>query len=109
MWEIGEQHTAFAVLGGVDLDLREAVFTGNEAVISAYTVMGGIDVIVNAWTHVFIEGIGILGDFSQSRDRVPAEIGPDSPIVRIKGFALMGGVNVVRKPMPGEPRQSLPR
>ena len=38
-----------------------------------------------------------------------AELDADSPVVRIKGVALMGGVDVVRKAMPGEePPRRLP-
>lgn len=97
VWEIGATHTAFCLMGGADLDLREAVFAAPEVVITANVVMGGIDVIVDAHTKVIVDGIGIMGDFSQARDRVDPEIGPDSPVVRVKGVALMGAVTVVRK------------
>ena len=42
-----------------------------------------------------------MGDFSQGSDKVEPEIGPDSPVVRVTGFALMAGVSVRRRPMPG--------
>jgi len=32
------------------------------------------------------------------------EIGPDSPVLRVKGVALMAGVSVQRKPMPSPRR-----
>lgn len=102
VWEVGESHTAFAMMGGIDIDLRQAVFTAAETTIIANTVMGGIDVIVNEHTHVIVSGVGIMGDFSQGRDRIEAALDANSPVVRVKGFALMGGVTVVRKPMPGE-------
>ncbi|KRF13878.1 hypothetical protein ASG90_13735 [Nocardioides sp. Soil797] len=104
VWQVAESHTAFAMMGGIDIDLRQAIFTAAETTIVANTVMGGIDVIVNQHTHVIVSGVGIMGDFSQGRDRVEPDLGPDSPVVRVKGFALMGGVTVVRKPMPGEGR-----
>ncbi len=110
VWEVGPSHTAFALMGGIDLDLREAVFTSSEVVITANAVMGGIDIYVNAHTRVVVEGVGIMGDFDQARDRVEAKIGPDSPTVRVKGVALMAGVTVKRRKMPGEERRKrLPR
>jgi len=110
VWEVGPKHTAFAMWAGIDIDLRQAVFTESETVIYANAIWAGIDVIVNAHTKVIVEGIGIMGAFDQSRDRVEAQIGPDSPTVRVKGVALMAGVNVVRKPMPDEERRKrLPR
>jgi hypothetical protein len=105
VWEVGAKHTAFAMWAGIDIDLREAVFTEQETVIYANAIWAGIDVIVNASTKVVVDGVGIMGAFDQSRDKVEAELGPDSPTVRVKGVALMAGVNVVRKPMPGEERR----
>jgi hypothetical protein len=105
VWRVPEQHTAFSMMGSVTLDLREAVFEAREVTINAVAIMAGIDVIVNAHTQVVVDGVGVMGDFSQSRDKVSAEIGPDAPVVRLKGLALMAGVNVQRKPMPGESRR----
>lgn len=104
VWEVGPTHTAFTLMGGVDIDLREAVLTSRETVINAYAIWGGIDVYVNAHTRVIVDGVGIMGDFSQARDRVEPEIGPDSPVVRVTGFALMAGVTVQRRRMPGSRR-----
>ena len=51
-----------------------------------------------------------MGDFDQARDKVAAQLGPDSPTVRVKGVALMGAVTVKRRPMPDEERRKrLPR
>ncbi len=106
-WTVGPTHTALALMGGVDIDLREAVFTSHETVITASTVWGGIDIIVNAHTHVIVEGVGIMGAFDKARDKVPPEITPDSPIVRVRGIALMGAVTVLRKGPPKPPRRFL--
>jgi hypothetical protein len=67
--------------------------------------MGGVDVIVNPQTAVIVDGVGFMGDFSESRARVAAELTPDSPVVRVKGLALMGAVNVKRKPLSGDSRR----
>jgi len=110
VWEIGAEHHAFTLMGGIDLDLREAVFAADEVVINAVAVMGGIDIYVNAHTRVSVEGMGVMGDFDQARDKVEAQLGPDSPTVRVKGVALMGAVTVKRRPMPEEERRKrLPR
>ena len=106
---VPEQHTAFSMMGSVTLDLREAVFGAHEVTINAVAIMAGIDIVVNPWTQVIVDGVGVMGDFSQSRDKAPAELTAGSPVVRVKGLALMAGVNVQRKPMPGEPRKRLGR
>ncbi len=102
VWELGEKHTAFAMMAGVDLDLRQARFTSRETVIYANAIWGGIDITVNESTHVIVDGIGIMGAFDHARDKVEPQLGPDSPVLRVKGFALMGGVTVQRKPMPSK-------
>jgi hypothetical protein len=105
VWEVGPEHRAFTMMGGIDLDLREAVFGADEVVINAVAIMGGIDIYVNAHTRVSVEGVGIMGAFDQARDKVEPQLGPDSPTVRVKGLALMAGVTVKRRPMPGEERR----
>lgn len=102
VWELGESHTAFALMAGIDLDLRQARFTSRETVIHANAIWAGIDITVNEFTHVVVDGVGIMGGFDHARDKVEPQLGPDSPVVRIKGFALMAGVTVQRKPMPSK-------
>jgi len=101
-WLVPPRHQAFALMAGVDLDLREATFAARETVIYANAVMAGIDIIVDERTHVIVDGVGIMGAFEQGRDKVPPRLTPDSPVVRVKGVALMAGVTVTRK---GPPRQ----
>jgi hypothetical protein len=78
-------------------------------VITAVALMGSIDVAVNARTIVIVEGFGFMGDFSEGRSKVPAQPGAGSPIVRLRGLAVMGSVCVRRKPMPGETPRMLRR
>jgi hypothetical protein len=107
VWRVPDRHTAFALMGSVTLDLREAVFERRETTIFANAIMAGIDIVVNPHTHVIVEGAGIMGDFSEARSKVLAELGPDSPVVRVKGVALMAGVNVKRKDTGGGSRRRL--
>ncbi len=107
VWEVGPTHSAFAMMAGIDIDLREARFTSRETVIYANAFWAGIDIIVNEHTNVIVEGVGIMGAFDQGRDKVAPNIGPDSPTVRVKGVALMGGVTVQRRPMPGTRKRKM--
>jgi len=101
VWEIGETHHAVGLMAGVDLDLRQVRFTSPETTIRVFAIWSGVDIVVNAHTRVVVDGVGIMGDFSQGRDKVEPQIGPGSPVVRVTGFALMAGVSVRRRPMPG--------
>lgn len=100
-WQVEGTHWAVATMGSVVLDLREAHFLEGEVTITATALMGGVEVVVAPDTVVVVDGVGVMGDFNESRSRVPAEIGPGSPVVRVRGLALMGSVNVRRKQLPG--------
>jgi hypothetical protein len=96
-WQVGTQHKAFALMGGVVLDLREAMVPGQEVTINASVVMGSVDVLVDEHTVVICDGRAFMGDYSESRSRIQARPRPDSPVVRVRGRALMGRVNVKRR------------
>ncbi|MFJ2702116.1 DUF1707 domain-containing protein [Streptomyces sp. NPDC087428] len=95
-WTVGRKFTAFAMWGGGEIDLREANFEDREVVIRCFAVMGGMQVTVPPDLNVEVRGVGIMGGFGENAkdEGIPA---PDSPRVRITGFALMGGVGVERK------------
>lgn len=104
-WQVGSQHKAFALVGGIVLDLREAITPRQEVTINASVVMGSVDVLVDEHTVVICDGHAFMGDFSESRSRIQARPQPDSPVVRVQGRALMGRVIVKRRPgASGPPR-----
>ncbi|MFI1889161.1 DUF1707 SHOCT-like domain-containing protein [Streptomyces jumonjinensis] len=94
-WTVPRRFTAFALMGGGELDLREAHFEDGEVEIRCFALMGGISVVVPPELRVDVTGIGFMGGFGESGgDSVPD---PSAPRVRITGFAMMGGVDVERK------------
>lgn len=101
-WTVDGTHNAFALMGSIVLDLRQASFAQREVVINANAVMGEVKVLVDAATTVIVEGTGVMGEYSEQRPRVPFAPTDDSPVVRLRGFSLMGSVHVQRKGPPGE-------
>lgn len=97
VWVVPEQMTIVAFWGGAELDLRQAKFAAQEVVITINAVMGGASVIVPPNVNVRMEGTGIMGGYSGPSGLVDAQLDPSSPTVRIRGVAIMGGVNVERK------------
>jgi hypothetical protein len=97
VWVVPERMTVVAFWGGAELDLRQARFAAQECVLTINAVMGGAQVIVPPHVSVIMEGTGIMGGYSAPSGLVDAQLAADSPTVRIRGVAIMGGVNVERK------------
>ena len=106
-WLVEDGHTAFALMGNVVLDLREAQFQSGEVTLNASAVMGDVTVIVDAGTTVVVEGFGVMGEYSEQRAKVPFDPSYGGPVVRLRGLALMASVHVQRRGAPGERRRRL--
>jgi class 3 adenylate cyclase len=106
-WRLREKTNAVAVMGGCQLDLRNAEVEGPDIVINAIAVMGGIEIIVPEGIEVELGGIAIMGgkDGRRLKDVPPL---PGSPVIRVRAFAFWGGVTVRSRP-PHVPRRSRSR
>lgn len=97
-WRPARSNVVMAVMGGADLDFREAVLGPGITEVKVYTVWGGVDIVVPPGVNVESHGIAIMGGFESTGDS-PGTADPDAPTIRITGIALMGGVDVsVRHP-----------
>ncbi|HEV8481097.1 MAG TPA: DUF5668 domain-containing protein [Candidatus Eisenbacteria bacterium] len=99
---------ATAILGGCDLDLRNAsIRPGTVAVIDCFAFWGGVEIKVPADWTVEVTGVPLLGGFADTRRETPnvvAGIGnlaprsepvqPNEKRLRVKGMVVMGGVEV---------------
>ncbi len=106
-WQVQDGHTAFALMGSVRLDLRQASFAAPEVTITANAIMGEVKIVVDSRTVVVVEGLGVMGEFQEQRPRAAEEVAPDSPVLRVKGLALMGSVTVQRRGAPASARRRL--
>jgi hypothetical protein len=103
-WVVPKDFTAVTVMGGGDVDLRQARYAEPVVSIHVLAIMGGIEITVPVDANVQVNGVGIMGGF----DHGAAGSGqPGGPTIVINGVALMGGVNVKRKPLKTAKRQRL--
>jgi Domain of unknown function (DUF1707)/Cell wall-active antibiotics response 4TMS YvqF len=93
-WRPSRRTNAVAVMGGIDIDLREAELADG-AEILAVPVMGAVSITVPEGVSVEMSGFALMGGNSGPDDKVLPL--PNSPIVRVRAFSLMGGVVVERK------------
>lgn len=90
----------FAVMGGAELDFREARFGPGIVEVTIFALMGGVEITVAPGTHVEVNGVALMGGFDERASNF-APPAPGAPVIRIGGFAMMGGVEV-RTRHPGE-------
>ena len=90
-WRVRKNIQAFALFGGMDLDLRDAIFEGPVIEISGFWCFGGLDMKVPEGIEVLDQTAGIFGGTDVRDIGDPA---PGAPSLVIKGVALFGGVSV---------------
>lgn len=98
-WSPARTNYAVAVMGGTELDFREAQFGPGVTEVKVVTVWGGVEIVVPPGLNVECHGIAIMGGFDHMSDTVHTDM--DAPTLRITGLAVMGGVDVTER-YPGE-------
>lgn len=97
-WTPARKNFAVAVMGGAELDFREAVFGPGVTEVQVWAFCGSVDIIVPPGVNVESRGVALLGGFDHSAD-TPSSGDPNQPTLRITGVAMMAGVDVsVRYP-----------
>ena len=87
-------------MGGIVLDFREALLLPGVTEIHVLALLGGAQIIVPPGLSVEVSGTAIMGGFGHV-ERIPEQLDPDRPVLRVHGLAIMGGVAVETR-LPGE-------
>ena len=97
-WELPRHFRALAVLGNVELDLRDAVIGIGVSLIEAVAVMGNIEITVPPDVAVESEGDSLLGSFvvKYKGSTTPAAA-TGLRTVRITGTAYASSVEITVK------------
>jgi predicted membrane protein len=80
-----------AIMGGVEVDLRQASIKQGEAVIDIFAFWGGVELRVPDDWMVVIEGVPIMGGY-EDKTHVPKSDTGKRLIIR--GYVLMGGAEI---------------
>jgi hypothetical protein len=95
-WRVPAISTVVTVFGGADLDLRDAILPGREITIKAVSVFGGMSVTVPPDMRVIDSGVAVFGGRDVSGNSAESER-PDSPVLRLEGACVFGGISVRHK------------
>ncbi len=80
-----------SIMGGVELDLRDATHYNNEANIDSNAIMSGVEIFVPENWKIEHNGTPILGEFSNKK-RYKEDL--NAPVLRINFFVLMGSIEI---------------
>ena len=101
------RHTHFyALMGGAELDFREARLGPGVTELTIIAWMGGVEIIVPPDLIVDAGGTAIMGGFDQAHESQGAPAG--APVLKVNGFVMMGGVEI-KVMLPGETRKDARR
>lgn len=95
--EVPSYLTVRAILGNVELDLRDAIF-GAVTEIAIRAVLGNIEITLPAGVRVENDGGGVLGSFECHVSPGMMPMVGTAPIVRLTGSAFLGNVEVDIEP-----------
>lgn len=93
-WELPRRFRALAVMGNVELDLREAEVGYGVSVIEAVAVMGNIEITIPAEIAVECDGDTLLGSFTLKYDGANPGAANRERMIRITGTAYAANVEV---------------
>lgn len=97
-WEVPRQFRALAVLGNVELDLRDAEIGYGLSVFEAVAVMGNIELTIPPHVTVECDGDSLLGTFTLKYEgKASPSVASRERVIRVTGTAYMGAVTVTVK------------
>ena len=80
-----------AIMGGAEIDLRQARLAGGEAVVEVLVMWGGVDFFVPPDWKVTVEAVPFMGGIEDTTRLSPGEVRGH---LVIRGLVVMGGVEV---------------
>jgi hypothetical protein len=80
-----------SLIGGADLDLRDARLAAPEVTFTKVSLIGGVDLKVPRGVRVRVSGFSVLGGRSVKLDD---PVDPSAPTLNLRAFSLIGGVSV---------------
>ena len=101
-WRMDRHVIVVSIVGGARLDLSEAQLAAPEVTLTKVSLVGGTKVTVPPGIRVEASGFSLIGG---TRIDAGPEPGPGAPTVRIRAFALVGGIRIRRSGTSGRLRR----
>jgi hypothetical protein len=97
-WTPPRHLNVLTLMGGADVDFREAIFGVPVTEVTVVAFMGGVEIIVPPGVRVESNGFALMGAFESVEQ---ASVGPEAPLIKVNGFVCMGAAEIKVR-LPGE-------
>jgi uncharacterized protein DUF1707 len=87
---------AVAIMGGDEIDLRDAEIEGGELTLNLFALMGGANIYVPDSVDLDVGGFSLMGGHEEVGREVSPR--PGAPLIRIRVYNLMSGATIYRLP-----------
>jgi len=87
---------AISIMGGDEIDLREAEIEGGELTINLFAFMGGATIYIPDSVELEVGGFSLMGGNTEIGAERPAR--PGAPVIQLRTWNLMGGATIYRVP-----------
>jgi hypothetical protein len=87
---------AISIMGGDEIDLREAEIEGGELTINLFAFMGGATIYIPDSVELDVGGFSLMGGNTEIGAERLAR--PGAPVIRLRAWNLMGGATIFRVP-----------
>jgi hypothetical protein len=87
---------AIAIMGGDEIDLREAEIEGGELILNLVAIMGGANIYIPDTVELDVGGFSLMGGNTEIGTERPPW--PGAPVIRLRTWNLLGGATIFRVP-----------
>jgi len=87
---------AISIMGGDEIDLREAEIEGGELTLNLVAIMGGANIYIPDTVELDVGGFSLMGGNTEVGSERPPR--PGAPVIRLRAWNLMGGATIFRVP-----------
>jgi predicted membrane protein len=84
----------FAMFGGIDIDMRDAVMTKPQANLDVQAMFGGVELRIPETWIVDLRGMALFGGYDDKTVPPRVEEGKVAPRLIITGHAVFGGISI---------------
>ncbi len=85
-----------SIMGGDEIDLREAEIEGGELTFNLFALMGGATLYVPDSVELEVSGFSLMGGHTELGSQRSPRLG--APVIHIRSWNLMGGATIYRLP-----------